>query len=297
VIVDGHHHLWNVETSPQAWLTGEFDPIARTFEPEELAPLLEASHVGSTILVQSGSTDADTDQLFVHAAAHPWIGAVTAWLPLASPDETRRRLDELGGQPTLRAVRHLIHDEADPHWIMRPAVLESLALLEEDGLILELSVVFPRHFGDVVLLARRFPRLTIVIDHLGKPPIGTSEMPAWEAELRASAAHPNVLAKVSGLNTCIRTRGWTADDLRPPVEAALDCFGPERLLFGTDWPVCLLNGSYAKVVDETRHVLEALAPEHADAILGGTARRLYRLDGASGATTRSTGRADGRAAD
>jgi L-fuconolactonase len=276
-IVDGHHHLWNLETSPQAWLTGEFDLIARTFEPEELAPLLAASRVGSTILVQSGSTDADTDELFAHANAHPWIGAVTAWLPLASPERTRRRLDELAGEPTFRAVRHLIHDEADPHWIVQPAVLESVALLEAGGLILELPVVFPRHFDDVVLLARSFPQLTIVIDHLGKPPIGTSDMPVWETHLRACAAHPNVLAKVSGLNTCIRGRGWTADDLVPSVEVALDCFGPERLLFGTDWPVCLLNGSYAQVVDETRHVLEALAPEHADAILGGTACRVYGI--------------------
>jgi L-fuconolactonase len=190
-------------------------------------------------------------------------------------------------------VRHLIHDEADAHWIVRPAVLESLAQLEERGLILELPVVFPRHFGDVCVLARSFPGLRIVIDHLGKPPIGTDEMPAWEAELRAAAAHPNVAAKVSGLNTCIHRRDWTADDLRPAVAAALDCFGADRLLFGTDWPVCLLNGSYGRVVDETRRVIDALAPAHADAILGGTAHRLYGL----GATTRSTGRADGRAAD
>jgi L-fuconolactonase len=194
-------------------------------------------------------------------------------------------------------VRHLIHDEADAHWTVRPAALESLAQLEERGLILELPVVFPRHFGDLGMLARSFPELTIVIDHLGKPPIGTVEMPAWEAELRAAAAHPNVAAKVSGLNTCIRRRGWTASDLRPAVAVALDCFGADRLLFGTDWPVCLLNGSYARVVDETRRVIDSLAPAHADAILGGTARRLYGLDGVSGATTSSTGRADGRAAD
>jgi L-fuconolactonase len=297
LIVDGHHHLWNLERSPQAWLTGAFSPIARTFEPEELEPLLDASDVGRTILVQSACADADTDQLFAHAAEHDWIGAVTAWLPLASPEQTRKRLDELSDEPKLRAVRHPIHDEADAHWIVRPDVLESLAQLEERGLILELPVVFPRHFGDVGVLARSFPELTIVIDHLGKPPIGTDEMPAWEAELRAAAAHPNVAAKVSGLNTCIRRRGWTGSDLRPAVAVALDCFGADRLLFGSDWPVCLLNGSYARVVDEMRRVIDALAPAHADAILGGTARRLYALDGVSGATTSSTGRADGRAAD
>ena len=120
-IVDAHHHLWNLERSPQAWLTGALSPIARTFDPDELAPLLDASDVSRTILVQSACTDADTDQLFVHAAEHDWIGAVTAWLPLASPAQTRdASLDELADEPKLRGVRHLIHDEADPHWILRP---------------------------------------------------------------------------------------------------------------------------------------------------------------------------------
>jgi L-fuconolactonase len=289
VIVDGHHHLWNLGRSPQAWLTGSFAPIARTFEPEELRPLLDECSIDSTVLVQGDCTDSDTDQLFEHAARHDWIGAVTAWVPLASPERARARLDELAGRPKLRGVRHLIHNETDDHWILQPRVLESLALLEQRGLLLELPVVYPRHLDDVRILADSFPRLTIVIDHLGKPPIGTPEMAQWEIGLQAAAARENVTAKVSGLNTCVSARDWTADDLRPAVMIAIDCFGPNRLLFGSDWPVSLLNGSYSKVVGETRRALEGLPRADADAILGGTACSLYRLDTGPSATTGRTG--------
>lgn len=288
-MIDGHHHLWNLELEPQAWLTERFAPIARTFEPDELEPLLERCGVECTILVQGACSDRDTDALLEHAAARAWIGAVVAWLPLASPDATRTRLGEIGDAQKLRGVRHLIHNESDPHWILQDAVLESLALLEERGLILELPVVYPRHLDDAALLARTFPRLTIVVDHLGKPPIGTDEMPRWAAQLRGAAGEPNMAAKLSGLNTCIASAAWSADDLREPTAIAVDCFGPDRLLFGSDWPVCLMNGSYEKVVSETRRVLDAVAPDHADAILEGTARRLYRLQGDARASTRSTG--------
>lgn len=288
MIVDGHHHLWNLERSPQAWLTDRFAPIARTFEPAELRPLLDECGVGQSVLVQGDCTDHDTDQLFEHAARHEWICAVTAWVQLESLERARARLDELAAQPKLRGIRHLIHTETDAHWILQPRVLESLALLEDRGLLLELPVVYPRHLADVPVLARAFPRLTIVIDHLGKPPIGLPEMGRWASQLRAAAAHENVAAKVSGLNTCVPAGDWTADDLRPAIGIAIECFGADRLLFGSDWPVSLMNGSYSKVVGETRRALDGLPRADADAILAGTARRLYRLDTAPSATIRST---------
>ena len=146
-------------------------------------------------------------------------------------------------------------------------MLESLALVAEHGLVLELPVVFPRHLDDVPELARSFPSLTIVIDHLGKPPLGTAEMARWGVGIRAAADSPNVAAKISGLNTALRRPDWDADDLREAVTVAVECFGPERLLCGSDWPVALLNGSYARVWDETVHVVQAVAPQGADRIL------------------------------
>jgi L-fuconolactonase len=156
------------------------------------------------------------------------VGAVTAWVDLLDHRTAEARLDQLAGSGKLRAVRHLVNIEDDDHWLLRPEVLESLDLLEERGLILEVPVEFPRHFGDVGLLAARFPKLRIVVDHLGKPPLATPSMPAWETELRALAPFQNVYAKVSGLGTTLPTQDWHADDLRPAIEVALDAFGTDR---------------------------------------------------------------------
>jgi L-fuconolactonase len=253
----------------------EHASIARPFGPGDLRPLLERNGVDAVVLVQGACLDSDTDYLLAEAARHDWIAAVTAWLALDDPTRAARRLDELESHSAFRAVRHLIHDEDDPHWIVRPAALESLALLEERDVILELPVVFPRHLADVVVLAERFPRLRIVIDHLGKPPLGVDTMAAWERDLRAAAEHPNVLAKLSGLNTTLGRADWDVADLLPACAVALDCFGPERLMCGSDWPVLLLNGEYDRVWDVTRRIVDALAPNDADALLGHNAARVY----------------------
>ena len=276
--VDAHQHFWNPAREPMPWIGPEHAAIDRAFGPDDLRPLLDACGIGVTVLVQAACSDEDTDSMFEHARRHAWIGAVTAWVALASPVLAAARLDELATEAKLRGVRHLIHGEPDEHWILRPRVLESLALLEQRALVLELPCVFPRHLGDVPELARRFPQLTIVIDHLGKPPIGTPAMAHWNALIRAAAAAPNVAAKISGLNTALTDPGWDAGDLRASVEIALDCFGADRLMLGSDWPVALLNGGYERVWSETARAVEAAAGPDAGPILGATAARLYGLE-------------------
>jgi L-fuconolactonase len=286
MIVDAHHHLWNLEREPLPWMGDADTPIRRTFEPTELEPLLRRAGVSATVLVQAACTDSDTDSMFEHAARHSFIAGVIAWIDLSSPERTARRLDELQPQAKLRGFRHLIHNEDDAHWILREPVLESLALLEQRRMILELPCVFPRHLTDVPALAAAFPELTIVIDHLGKPPLGTPEMQHWAADLEAAASPDNVHAKISGLNTMLSSRDWDAADLRAAVQTAVDVFGPERLVCGSDWPVMLLNGDYEKLWRETVRVIEAVAPASAGSLLSATAIRLYDLDPATaGAST------------
>ena len=275
--VDSHIHLWDVRHTPQPWMSDEHAAIARPFGPADIAPLLERNGIDSVILVQAACLDSDTDYLLGESARTAWIGALTAWVSLEDPDRAARRLDEIERSPKLRAVRHLSHNEPD-HWLLRAPVLESIAILEERELILEVPVVFPRHFDDVTSLAERFPRLRIVIDHLGKPPIDKPQMAGWASDIRVAAEHPNVHAKVSGLNTALNWAGWSAEDLRPSVEIALDCFGPERLMCGSDWPVALLNGDYDRVWQATNEVVMSLAPGAASLLLGENARRLYRLE-------------------
>jgi len=275
--VDSHIHLWDLRHTPQPWMSDEHAAIARPYGPADIAPLLERNRIDSVILVQGACLDSDTDYLLEEAARSDWIGALTAWVSLEDPDRARRRLDELERSPKLRAVRHLSHNEPD-HWLLRAPVLESIAMVDERELILEVPVVFPRHFDDVVSLAERFPRLRIVIDHLGKPPLGSPQMARWESELRDAAEHSNVLAKVSGLNTALNWAEWSVEDLRPAVEIALDCFGPERLMCGSDWPVALLNGDYDRVWQVTAEAIAAAAPNAASLLLGENARRVYRLE-------------------
>jgi L-fuconolactonase len=278
--VDGHQHFWNPGRLALPWLREEHAAISGAFEPEQLRQLMTAAGVEATILVQAANLDEDTDFMFEHAAKHDWIAAVVAWVALDDSAGVSERLEELESQQKLRGIRHLIHDEPDPHWILQPAVLESLALLEERGLILELPAVFPRHLRDVPELARSFPQLTIVIDHLAKPPVDPERFAIWARELEDAADCPNVAAKISGLNTTFEQGDWSAADLRPAIAVALGAFGSDRLLCGSDWPVALLNGDYERVWRETRRVVEELAPADSEQLLGGTARRLYRIESA-----------------
>src|SRR5947207_1913133 len=187
MIVDAHHHFWNPARIPQRWMTAEHAAIDRTFEPADLEPLLNAAGVVRTVLVQSAASDEDTDYMFELVADLDWVGAVVAWIPLDAPSESRTRLRVLAEQPKLRGVRELIHQKSDPHWILRPEVDEGLQAVAEAGLVLELPAVFPDHLGDVPELAGRHPRLTLVIDHLTKPPFGTPAMARWRDELAAAA--------------------------------------------------------------------------------------------------------------
>jgi L-fuconolactonase len=276
-IVDSHIHLWDPRRAPQPWMTAAHAPINRRFGPEELRPLLNHNGVSRVILVQGACLDSDTDYIIGEATRNPWIAAVTGWINLEQPTRAAARLDDLSLNGKLRAVRHSIQDEPD-HWLRRESVLESLAILEERDLILEVPLVWPDHFDDVLFIAERFPGLPIVIDHLGKPPIGSVYMQDWKGSLASIATPQNVFAKVSGLNTALSRPDWTIDDLRPAVEAALHCFGPARLLCGSDWPYSLLNGEYDRVWGVTAKALVEAAPTHEDALLGGNASRLYGLD-------------------
>jgi L-fuconolactonase len=276
-MIDAHHHFWDPATVEIPWLGPESGPLLRSFWPADLLPERVAACVRRTVLVQSANSDEDTDFMLSLAAMDSSIGAVVAWLDLLDPRRAAARLDVLESSGVVRGIRHLVHDEADPHWILRPPVLESLALVEDRELVLELPAVFPRQLGDVPVLAERFPRLRIVIDHLGKPPLD-GDLAPWRTAFAAAGRYPNVYAKLSGLNTATRCTDWTAETFRPAFEAALELLGPERLLAGSDWPVLVLNGDYGRVWQATLELLAGLAPPDRDAILRGNAIDLYRIE-------------------
>lgn len=280
MIVDSHQHFWDLEKVAYPWLVPAYGPIFRTFTPAELEPQLREAGIDRTILVQAADSFEDTDAMLAQAREHDWIAAVVGWVPLEDPAAAARALDERYlADPLFRGVRHLNHEEADPDWLVRPAVIEGLRVLQARGLVYEVVAVYPLHLGHVPTLARACPDLAIVIDHLAKPPIRDGDLAAWAADLRAAAAFPNVHAKVSGLNTAADWAAWRAEDLVPAIEVALEAFGPGRLMFGSDWPVAILAGDYARVWAETNGALDILGlePAEREAILGGTAARVYRF--------------------
>ena len=277
MIVDAHQHFWNLTEVAYSWLAPVYGPIYSTFEPSDLEPLLRAAGVDRTVLVQAANSYEDTASMLRIADFYEWVGAVVGWVDLLKPDETAARLAMYHQHLKFRGIRHLIHDEPDPDWVVQSVVLQSLKLLERHDMLYEIVAVFPNHLRHVPTLAENTPDMPLVIDHLAKPPIKRGEFEPWAEQLARAAKYPNVYAKVSGLNTAADWETWSADDLRPYIDFAIEQFGAERLIFGSDWPVALLAGDYARVYEQTRQALAHHAQPDIDAIMGGTAQRLYHL--------------------
>jgi L-fuconolactonase len=276
VVIDAHQHVWDLDRVSYPWLTADFGILHRTYSFDELEPQLEACGIDGTVLVQSADSVAETRWMQAVADAHPRIAAIVAWVPLDDVAEAARILDEYAADRRIVGIRHLIHNEPDEDWLLRPAVQKGLALLAERGSTFDVVAVTDRHLQHVATIAAAHPSLKIVIDHLAKPPIATGEWEPWAGSLARAAAHPNVFAKVSGLNTAAKP-DWTAADLAPSIDHALDVFGADRLMFGGDWPVALLSGDYRGVWDATNEVLARRPQAERDAVLGGTAVTFYGL--------------------
>jgi len=276
--IDAHQHFWDLSTGGYDWPTSAEGPIFRSFAPADLEPDLRASGIDATVLVQTTDTLADTDAMIDAALENPWIAGIVGWVPLTDERAMAGALQAFAARHAtgLGGIRHLIHREADPDWILRRDVGAGLQRLVASGLPIDVVAVFPNHLRHVPTVADRHPNLTLVIDHLAKPPIRRAGWDVWRKQMVEAAARPNVMAKISGLDTAAGP-GWTAEELRPSVEVALDAFGPDRLLFGTDWPVCRMVSTYAEVVSATEALIGGLSPDERAAIMGGTARRVYGL--------------------
>ena len=273
--IDAHHHFWDIDSGRYAWPTPADGPIYRTFTPNDLRPGLDAAAIDGTVLVQTVNTLDDTDSMLATAARSPFIRGVVGWVPLVDEAAAEGALDARSDD-RLKGIRHLIHHEVDPRWLMRDDVQRGLAAVSRRGLAFDVVAVFPRHLELVPLVADRHPDLVLVIDHLAKPPYRADGWESWLRQLRAAASRPQVFAKLSGLDTAVGD-GWTVDEVRPAIDAALDAFGPDRLLFGSDWPVCRLVSSYVDVVRAVEHAIRSLSADERRAIMGRTATRVYRL--------------------
>ena len=277
--VDAHHHVWDLSVRDQDWITGtELRPLRRNFGIADLEPEARAAGVDRTVLVQTVTVPEETPEFLALAAEHDLVAGVVGWTDLAGPGiaDELARLRELPGGRFLKGIRHQVQSEPDPEWLLRPDVQRGLAAVADAGLVYDL-VVLPHQLPACAKAAAALPQLNFVLDHLGKPPIASGEREPWTTHLRALAALPNTVAKLSGLVTEADPASWTTADLRPYTEAALESFGPDRLMFGSDWPVCTLAADYAQVHTTARELTSSLGPAEHTALYGGTATRVYGL--------------------
>ncbi|MGV9500030.1 amidohydrolase family protein [Streptomyces sp. NPDC003642] len=275
-VTDAHHHVWDLSVRDQDWITGpRLLPLRRDFTMEDLEPGARAAGVGRTVLVQTVTVPEETPEFLALAEEHDLVAGVVGWTDLTRPDVAAElaRLRELPGGRYLKGIRHQVQGEPDPEWLLRPDVLRGLAAVAAAGLVYDL-VVLPHQLPACVRAAAALPGLTFVLDHLGKPPVATGALEPWASGLRALAALPNTVAKLSGLVTEADPASWTVRDLRPYADVALEAFGPGRLMYGSDWPVCTLAGTYGGMLDAARRLT---GPRDHARILDTTAARVYGL--------------------
>jgi len=274
--IDAHHHVWRLSRGDYGWLTPALAAIHRDFTLDDLAPQLRRAGIEATVLVQAAPTVAETEFLLGAAAAsNGVVRGVVGWVDLASPNAIPT-LEGLARDRTLRGVRPMLQDLADPEWIVRPKVLRTLSSLPALGLRFD-ALVTPRELPALLRMLGVQRELAMVVDHGAKPPIAAGQREPWAGLIKAVAAHPRVHCKLSGLATEAGPE-WSADTLRPWFDHLLDCFGPERLMWGSDWPVVDLAGGYGRWLAATDALLAPLTAHERDAILGGNAARFYGLE-------------------
>ncbi|CAM5303837.1 amidohydrolase family protein [Streptomyces atroolivaceus] len=278
-VIDAHHHVWDLTVRDQEWITGEeLAPLRRTFTLTDLEPEARAAGVTATVLVQTVTLADETPEFLALADGSTLIAGVVGWTDLTAPDiaDTLAALRALPGGSRLVGIRHQVQGETDPEWLLRPDVQRGLRAVAAAGLVYDL-IIRPHQIPAAVRAAALLPGLTFVLDHAGKPPVARRETHPWADHLRALSALPNTVCKLSGLVTEADPLAWTVEDLRPYADTAIEAFGPGRLMFGSDWPVCRLAAGYADVLDAARELTGGLGEDEQRSVLAGTAQRVYGL--------------------
>jgi len=273
--VDAHHHVWSLKRGDYGWLTPEMTPIYRDFTLADLLPLQVAAGITTTVLVQAAPTVAETRFLLkVAQDSGGVVKGVVGWVDLADAGAIPA-LTHLARDPLLKSIRPMLQDLPDPAWILRADVGRALAALPRLGLRFD-ALVKPAQLSALLPMLDRHPDLAVVIDHGAKPDVANGMWEPWARSMRAAAANPRVRCKLSGLATEAGPN-WTIDTLRPYFEHLLDCFGAQRLMWGSDWPVVNLGGSYQRWFAASVALMAGLTPQERAAIMGGTARKFYGL--------------------
>jgi L-fuconolactonase len=275
-MIDAHQHFWQIDRGDYFWMGPEVAPIVRDFGPGDLKPLLDRHGIGLSILVQAAPTEAETAFMLDLARATPFVAGVVGWTEFSAPDAPDA-IGRMAQDQLLVGLRPMVQDIPDDDWLVRPDLTPAFRALVGHGLVYD-ALPKPRHLSRLLVLLDRHPDLPVVVDHGAKPFIRERRLDPWRADMAAVAARPNAVCKLSGLAT-EAAPDWRVDDLRPYAEHLLQVFGPDRLLWGSDWPVVNLAGGYERWREAALALMEDLSPAEREAILGGNAARVYLSGG------------------
>jgi len=271
-MIDAHQHFWALHRGDYGWLTSDIGPIYRDFGPDDLRPMLERFGIKGTILVQAAPTVAETRYMLELARENDFIKGVVGWVDFEAIDAAEQ-IAELAENPELVGLRPMIQDIADTDWMLKPGLSPTYEALVAHDLVFD-ALTLPQHLKNLLRLADRFPDMRIVVDHGSKPRIATGEKSGWAEDMKAIAEETSAFCKLSGLVT-EAGQTWTIDNLRPYIAHLLEVFGPERLIWGSDWPVCTLACSYDDWFAITGELLKDLGEADKHAVMGGNAERVY----------------------
>jgi L-fuconolactonase len=272
-VIDSHQHFWQVDRFDYPWMSREVEVLCQDYLPLQLEPILKRCEVEKTILIQASNSLAETRWLLELADEHPFIAGVVGWVDLTAPD-LAVQLKQFKSHPKFKGVRHLVESEPQDDWLTQPRVLDGLRALAGRGLTFDL-LVHTRHLKYAKIAVESCPELRFVIDHMAKPAIARGELGRWTREIKQLAAFENVWCKLSGLVTEANWTNWKTEDLKPFIESAIEYFGPRRIMFGSDWPVCLLASSYDRVLQAFQMLLAELSDEDRERIFSKNAMDFY----------------------
>jgi L-fuconolactonase len=275
MIIDSHHHFWKYDPARHSWISDEMKILRRDYLPAYLESSLQAGGIEGSVAVQAYMSESETNYLLECAAGHSFIKGVVGWVNLCGAG-VQERLEYFSRNPLLKGIRHIVQDEPDDFFMLRPDFQNGISLLSRYGLCYDI-LVYPRQLPAAIELVRRFPEQQFVLDHIAKPQISNGIDPQWEWHIRQLGSFPNVFCKLSGMVTETRGFRWNREEFHPFMDIVMQAFGPDRLMFGSDWPVCLLAATYEEVKDIVTTYLRAFTQKERQAVMGLNAIRCYGL--------------------
>lgn len=274
--IDAHQHFWQFDPVRDSWITDDMKVIQQDFLPQQLQPVLEANGFDGCVLVQADQSEAQNDFMLQQAAGAPFIKGIVGWVDLQSP-HVQQRLEYYRQYPVIKGFRHVLQGEADRELMLRPAFMNGIAALQAQNYTYDI-LIFPDQLPYIPQLVEAFPDMRFVVDHIAKPLIKKGEVADWKKDMEALARYSNVYCKVSGMVTEGDWQRWTEADFTPYLDVVTGAFGINRLLYGSDWPVCLVAGSYERMLGIVQAYYARFSAEEQAAFFGGNATRFYQLD-------------------